>query len=140
MTPPRPGAGARDNDPMEVLLFLPLPVVLIAGWLVMWHFRSPGRWAGFFAAGLALMLLLVAGFALRSHQPCTDSGLACADDYGFFVSGNLLAGCPTWLLLLVVTTIVEVALRSRPSPEPGQDGGEKEGDDEPYDRYGSMSL
>jgi hypothetical protein len=119
---------------MAALWFLPLPLVLLAGWLVMWHFRSPLRWLGYFASGLVPMALLACGFALRPHHPCEASGLACADDYSFIAGGNMLSGFATWLMLLIVTVVAEAAAALGPPARPEDDS------DDTYNRYPDVIL
>jgi hypothetical protein len=120
---------------MAVLLVAPLPLVLLLGWVVMWQFRSPARWLSFFGASLGLMVVVACGSAVRSNQPCTDSGLACVSDSSFFLGISLLLSFPLWLVLIIVTAIAEAAHAAAPEkPRPGGD------EDEPYDRFPGIML
>jgi hypothetical protein len=104
--------------------------VLAAGWFATWFVRRPLRRLWYFPSAIGLMLLVVAGIALRPHHPCQESGLACADDYSFFAVGNLLFGFWTWLALLVVTGLVEAGRAIASGLRPAKSGDDSRGADQ----------
>jgi zinc transporter ZupT len=87
-----------------------LPALLIATWIGTWFIRRSRRWLYYFPAGLAAVLLVAAVTFLAPRAPCESSTpMACVDDVSLFGTANLLTGFWTWLILLAVTALIEVA-------------------------------
>jgi len=85
------------------------PALLIAAWVRLWFVRRHRRWHYYFPAALAAVLLVAAVTDLIPKPPCTTVPTACVDDVSLSGVLGTLAGLVTWLVLLVVTAVVELS-------------------------------
>jgi hypothetical protein len=86
-----------------------LPALLIGTWVAMWFVRRSRRWLYYFPAALAAVLLVAAVTFLSPHTACgSSSPVMCLDDISLFGTANMLTGFSTWLILLVITGVVEL--------------------------------
>lgn len=92
-----------------VVSVLLLPALLIATWLPMWLVHKSKRWLYYFPAGLGAVIVLQAVVFLAPRSPCESSNPAmCLDDLSVFGTANALFGFGTWVILLVLTGLIEL--------------------------------
>ena len=94
---------------MIIVWALLLPALLVGTWVAMWFVRRSRRWLYYFPAALAAVLLVAAVTFLTPHAACESSSpVMCLDDVSLFGTANTLTGFSTWLVLLVITGVVEL--------------------------------
>jgi hypothetical protein len=87
-----------------------LPALLLATWIGTWFIRRSRRWLYYFPAGLAAVLLVAAVTFGAPKTPCESSApMTCVDNVSLFGTANLLTGFWTWIALLALTALIEVA-------------------------------